>query len=1609
MDAKNGYLELLVDTGAAVSIIRADSLFGKTPLETRTKIQLTGIGTNILTTEGTSAVSLEFSGTLYTHKFQVVKSNHLMNIAAHGILGRDFLEDKVIINCIQKTFEIKEIGLAAQSNFLNSNKANSQTIGNGYSGERKSGSARPEHSSSKLVNTVKGLEPFPLSTLSEISGRIEKLKGVEDLIPTIKCSKKSIIKQKKSKEKKAAKAKAFKKTRLLKPNSPTDMSAGSSDGESVSGSEVLENEVELKNKSNLLDTCARIEGFIENKFCEVMLKSEEQVKSLINKVMSDKQKLSDEIMELFKKYESKNEIINEIMLEKQMENISDVMLKQKNYIENKVLELLLKGEQEIENMVFKIISENKVIENKIIEMFLKNKSYIEEKIGKISENKMTEIIIENRDLKNSERKKFEIILEDKQWNLSEILSEKGVENKLEKTRSRCQIDSEVNNKHIVENKDTMENNVSKKELRDNEIKSENNILGDFPKREFCEKNENFKTKSEVPYEKLLESTLTKRVSDEKTNNKHQNTNNATTKFTDKEIRKTENKVNTDAEANETFEIRLLNDTTDLETNLVNIVSQWKREADCGLPIELIEFTDPVDKTLKLGQCATILPPRSENILEINLESESELVCLAEEIESGVFIGNSIMRPIEGKSFIGVINSNSYPVNISGIKPKVDKLNKYEIYNSKILEQDDTVESRIEYLKNKLKINPELNPDERNRIFKLCSDYNDLFFVPGDKLTHTDTEILKIPLEPGTRPINRKQYRLPEAHKLEAQRQIETMLNEGIIEHSTSPFNFPVILVPKKGTDENGNRKYRLCVDFRLLNKTCVPISYPLPRIEQILDGLAKSRYFTSLDLASGFHQLLVEKEDRHKLAFSLGFGHYQYCRAPFGLKNLPYHFQALLNTVLTGLQGFKCFVYLDDVIIFAKNLDEHNDKLQEVFDRFRTHNLKLQPEKCQFLMTEIVYLGHKCSESGIQPDERLIKTIQNYPRPKTVKQIQSFLGLANYYRKFIKGFSNIAAPMNNLLKKDTKFLWTEKCEEAFENLKMALTSPPVLAFPDFDKGFDVICDASGYSLGAILEQEGRVVYYASRTLNDAERKYSATQREMLAIVWATKTFKCYLLGRHFTIYTDHQALAGCIRSTDTTSRMLRWIQKMSEFDYKIVYKPGKKNTNADCLSRIPAANETEEGCWVVTRAQLNRQTKEGANGNSENPTIVETGNQETNEIKEQNLVQDTYKQTEIKHIDNDKIDEHTSVQDASEPNLATGEKIIIEITDPKDIEIILKDNHDAILAGHFGAKRTLRKIKDKYKWTGMTKDVKNYVKRCEKCQKNKHTRGTKMPMALTGVADKPFDKVYVDIVGPLPTSECGNKYILSLMDDLTRFVDFVAMPNQEAGTVAKILFEQILSRYTLPKKLVTDQGTQFTGEMFKKLCQLLKVKKIQTTAYHPQSNHVERAHSTLGNYLRNFVDKKPASWDCYVRTAAHAFNNTVNESSGFSPMKLLFGFASEIPNNITSKPEPIYNFDDYYFELRHKLQFSFDLARKRLTEAKEKSKRYYDNSKNIRQFHIDDWVLLKNPARANKLEEIWQGPYRIIEVFPDVMNVTVVIGTRKRRVHMNRLKHYYHD
>jgi hypothetical protein len=409
-----------------------------------------------------------------------------------------------------------------------------------------------------------------------------------------------------------------------------------------------------------------------------------------------------------------------------------------------------------------------------------------------------------------------------------------------------------------------------------------------------------------------------------------------------------------------------------------------------------------------------------------------------------------------------------------------------------------------------------------------------------------------------------------------------MEQQGIVQKSISPWASPVVIVDKKGGDK------RICIDYRKLNAVTKTDAYPLPRIDDTLESFRESQWFSTLDLASGYWQVAVDKDDIEKTAFITPFGLYEFIVMPFGLKNASGTFQRLMNYILQNFLGKFVLVYLDDVIIYSKGTFEmHVDHLKQVFETLRKANLKIKLKKCYFCLPNIHFLGHIVGRDGIQPDPEKIEKIKNFPVPTNLTQLRSALGLFSYYRKFIKDFSKIAKPMLTLLKKETPFNWTDKQQQAFEYLKERLIKSPILKYPDFEKPFIIYTDASGTGLGAVLSQmhdngKEHVIAYASRSLNKAEANYTITDQECLAIIWAIKHFHHYLGLQPFTIVTDHSALKWLQTSSIPKGRRARWMMELQQHDYQIKHRPGKTNTNADALSRMYDDNEPEEQvCYMV--------------------------------------------------------------------------------------------------------------------------------------------------------------------------------------------------------------------------------------------------------------------------------------------------------------------------------------------------------------------------------------------------------------------------------------------
>jgi hypothetical protein len=595
-----------------------------------------------------------------------------------------------------------------------------------------------------------------------------------------------------------------------------------------------------------------------------------------------------------------------------------------------------------------------------------------------------------------------------------------------------------------------------------------------------------------------------------------------------------------------------------------------------------------------------LPPRTESIVRIPVAPGSPHLGIIEkhEIQKGVFLAATLTKVVEGHVLTSMLNTNDAETVVHEPVIRLEEVEPYrDRYESTGFDPQDREERILSQLRQ-----DHLNSEERKSITGACSDFADVFYLPGDKLSSAGTVKHSINVQPGTEPINTRPYRLPEAQKSEIKGQVQKLLQEGIIEESDSPWNSPILLVPKK-VDASGQQKFRLVVDYRKLNQKTIGNAYPLPDITEILDHLGQSKYFSCLDLAMGYHQIDMDKKDIDKTAFSTKEGHWAYRRMPFGLKTAPATFQRLMNTALSGLTGTRCFLFLDDIIIYANSLVEHDKKLRDVLRRLRKYNLKLQPDKCEFLRKEVSFLGHKISERGVEPDTRKVEAIENFPRPTTVKRLKSFLGLIGYYRRFVPHFSTIAAPLHKLLKKIAKFEWSEEQENAFCRLKQKLMSKPILQYPNFAEEFILTTDASNFGAGAVLSQ-GEIgkdlpIAYASRSFSKSEQSYSVVEKELAAVVWGVKYYRPFLLGRKFKIISDHKPLKWIMNVKDPGSRLLRWRIRLEEYDYEIVYKPGKQNANADALSRIGAFRKEGEGPEEIdaeTKAKILRENHDSVFG-----------------------------------------------------------------------------------------------------------------------------------------------------------------------------------------------------------------------------------------------------------------------------------------------------------------------------------------------------------------------------------------------------------------------------
>jgi len=897
--------------------------------------------------------------------------------------------------------------------------------------------------------------------------------------------------------------------------------------------------------------------------------------------------------------------------------------------------------------------------------------------------------------------------------------------------------------------------------------------------------------------------------------------------------------------------------------------------------------------------------------------------------------------------------------------------------------------------NQININPDIPPIYQAKIRQLIRKYEKIFswndFILGK------TSRLKFNIDTGdAEPIKMRPFPTSEAQKAEIQRHIDFMLEHNIIEESNSPWAAPCCLVPKKDAEGNYTAK-RFIVDFRGLNSVTKKFSWPLPRTEDVLNSLRNSQYFSTMDLSSGYWQVEMEAKDKEKTAFTTHDALYQFNVLAFGLCNAPSHFAKLMHVVLSGLTNETCLCFVDDTIVYSNTLDDHLIKLERVFARFLSEGLTLKPSKCNFMFQELKVLGFIVSKEGVKLDPKQVEAVTNLPIPTTTKKVQKMLGLFSYYRKYIKNFSQIAQPLSKLLVKDQQFEWTSEQDQSFQQLKEAITTAPILCLFDPTKETILRPDASTFGIGSTLSQihngEEKPVAYISRNLSPAERNYITTEQELLAIVWSIKRLKQYLYGKTFKIYTDHHALCWILRAKkqEMTPKLMRMSLVLSEYDIEgIHHVSGKKHVVADCLSRFPIdpPDDLDEIEVPILSIGINNMSS----AQHQDPSIIDIIQQ----IQQQNPA---YTQR------------FTTIDGILYYQCPTSGKSLVVI--PKHLQqSVLIECHDNPISAHLGFNKTLDRVSKRYYWKKLRSDVKQYVKTCSECQTRKIPRLKPAgKMQFFQIPEIPFENVQIDVMGPFTRTTKGNKYVVTAIDYLTKWIEARAIKESTTDQIALFVIEQIICRHGCPKSIQSDRGTIFTSDLFQKISQFLGINHHVSTAYHPQSQGlVEKSHSTLTDCISMYVSTNQKDWDIFLPHIVFSLNSSEQATTKFSPFFLLYGRDAIFPIESTIPSQEHATLNDI---IDH-VQQARIIAKDNIHKAQQQYAKYVDEKHRTATYNIGDQVLLRRhvikKGLSSKLFHHFFGPYTVID---QTSNVNYVIEAKRRgktyieTVHIDKLKPYY--
>lgn len=867
----------------------------------------------------------------------------------------------------------------------------------------------------------------------------------------------------------------------------------------------------------------------------------------------------------------------------------------------------------------------------------------------------------------------------------------------------------------------------------------------------------------------------------------------------------------------------------------------------------------------------------------------------------------------------------------------------------------------------LKIDPDniCNTTQRKKIEKVILDYASAW-----SLTKTDI---------GQRPIGEIRLFLKETkpvwitHKGRRYAAIELdaideiikeYLEMGVIELSKSNYSAPILLVKKK------NGSFRLVVDYRALNAITEKTEFPMPRADDIYRRLGGSKFFSVIDCRSGFSQIEINVKDRHKTAFSTPNGiRYQFKRMPFGLTNGPAVFQRAMIDLLAGLEDI-VFCFVDDLIVHNSTFFGHLEALRRVLQRLESCHVKLNAEKSTICTNQIKFLGNIVSADGLKPDPEKVQALAEMRRPANLHEVRSLLGGINYLRPFVPNCSIECGPISDLTLNGAKFEWTDSQEQAFRKIIEVLSSDVILSFPDTDRKvpFELHVDSSKQGVGAILIQKGRPVWYASVRLNVHQKRYAPTTLEAYGLYWSLKKMRHFILGHPLIVYTDHIALKDIDPGRTTNATLARWFAEIITYDPEIRYRKGAQMAHADMFSRL-----------------INSVSVDG-DADKERIQLEQTNDDYCQQVKS------SHKNYQL----NDGL-------------ICVNEKGHQRVVVPVSLRqtVINKTHCSSTGAAHRGFKTTYEWVRDHYYWPRLKADVKAITSSCVACQRRKSPKLGQLGLMIPTRVSTAWDRIAIDLIGPITKTASGNSLILSVIDMFTKYAIAMALKDQKAETIADALFKSVFTKFGLPKEILSDEGTNLKGHVVQKLCDKFGVKRLFSSAHHPQANgQVERFNQIIGDTLALTYNERKNDWDEHLDAVTFAYNMTVQESTGMAPQELLFvrkpitplqldlGINLDLDREAPSLPE--------------RLKLITEMAQDRLERARAKQAASYNKGRHAEiPYEEGQLIMMRNfdstRSTNNKFADRWRGPYKIFKMSNEqqTCEVRYLFGNSKKSLSAN--------